>query len=68
MPENLVRVCRSVEQCRKAAIMFTFMVPGAWLGAQQTGRRSDAKPASKSVDKVSCARAEKGRGWVMKPL
>lgn len=42
MPENLVRVCRSMEQRRKTAITFTCMVPGTWLGAQQTGRRSDA--------------------------
>lgn len=42
MPENLVGVYRTVEQRRKIAIMFTCVVPGAWLGAQQTGRRSDA--------------------------
>lgn len=42
VPENLVRVCRSVEQRRKAAVRFACVVRGAWLGAQQTGRRSDA--------------------------
>lgn len=41
VPENSVRVCRSVEQRRKTAVLFTRLVPGAWLGAQQTVR-SDA--------------------------
>jgi len=42
VPENLVRVWRSVERRRKTAMMFTCMVPGAWLGAQQAGARRDA--------------------------
>lgn len=39
LPENSVRVCRSVEQHRKAAVVFACVVPAAWLGAQQRGRR-----------------------------